>query len=275
MELNSVSCICFSPTGTTRAIVENIAKGLGVAEIAMNDFTQRSGRAGQELGITEDLVVIAAPVYYGRLPEEAVPFLKRLDGRNIPAVLVVVYGNREYDDALLELKDIAEERGFVPVAGGAFIGEHSYSLTSRPIAADRPDGQDREAARRFGVNIREKLKDTDALDTLAPLSVPGNFPYLVPERLHMLKEIRKQIPFTPETDTKLCIGCGICAEVCPTGAVDPEDVTRIDRWNCLICFACVKSCPEGAKDLTDPNFNQAIGELAQACQARKEPETFF
>ena len=51
----------------------------------------------------------------------------RLQAHNTPAVCVVVYGNRAYDDALLELKDILTERGCRPIAGAAFIGEHSFS----------------------------------------------------------------------------------------------------------------------------------------------------
>ena len=55
---------------------------------------------------------------------------------------MVVYGNRDYEDALLELSDRAKDWGLTPVAAGAFIGEHSYSRPSLPVAEGRPDEDD-------------------------------------------------------------------------------------------------------------------------------------
>lgn len=36
-----------------------------------------------------------------------------------PAIAVCVYGNRDYDDALIELKDAIEANGFKTVAAAA------------------------------------------------------------------------------------------------------------------------------------------------------------
>ena len=78
------------------------------------------------------MTILSAPVYAGRLPIEAVRRLRRIKAGEAPAVVVVVYGNRAYEDALLELQDLAGEQGFRPIAAGAFIGEHSYSTTGSP-----------------------------------------------------------------------------------------------------------------------------------------------
>ena len=90
--------------------------------------------------------------------------------------MVVVYGNREYEDALLELKNLAIEQGFSRVAAGAFIGEHSYSRDSTPIAVGRPDEADLNKAKEFGERVLKKLLDNRELDHLPTLEVPGNFP---------------------------------------------------------------------------------------------------
>ena len=42
------------------------------------------------------------------------------------------------------LKDLAVEAGFKPIAGGAFIGEHSFADSKFPIAHRRPDQKDNE-----------------------------------------------------------------------------------------------------------------------------------
>ncbi|WP_051327489.1 flavodoxin family protein [Desulfatibacillum aliphaticivorans] len=156
MEIKSVSCVFFSPTGSTQKVVHNIAQGMQAEVLDVMDCTNRSKRREGMGTIQSDLLIIGVPVYYGRVPEEAAPFLKSLSGRGVPVVLVVTYGNREYEDSLLELHDIAAEQGFIPVAGGAFVAEHSYSLPSRPIAHGRPDVSDIATAQDFGMQIRKE-----------------------------------------------------------------------------------------------------------------------
>lgn len=275
MNVRSVSCIFFSPTGTTKAITESIARGIEPERTEMMDATKRSLRGEHPPNLRSDLVILATPVYYGRVPEEAASYFAALTAERTPAVLVVVYGNREFDDALIELRDIAAARGFIPVAGGAFIAEHSFSSSTHPIAQGRPDSSDLHKARQFGAAVREKLRGMESLQTMSALTVPGKVPYIEPKSLMMIKEARATVSFTPETDTALCTQCGKCAEVCPTGAISPDDPTKTDKWQCLICFACVKSCPEGARKMKDPFFCARIQELHRTCQERKEPELYL
>ena len=265
----------FSPTGTTRTIVEAVVQGLGAEETLLHDCTQADARDKVPLSPEGNVVILAAPVYYGRLPESMVPVLEQLKGAGKPVILIAVYGNREFDDALVELQDISTARGFVPVAAGAFIGEHSYATSDRPLALNRPDAIDLEAATGFGRRIREALAALSSPEASRALAVPGNRPYKEPENLHMLKKIKETVAFTPVTDTEKCTQCEICAEACPENAIDSCDVTDIDRWKCILCFACVKSCPEQAKSLPIPDFHKAIDQMAQANAQRKEPVTFM
>lgn len=275
MQIQSVACLCFSPTGTTRRIGEKIAQGMGCEQVEIMDCTRRSWRKNGQFDFPQDLIIIATPVYYGRVPEEIVPFLKTLNVQNKPAVVVVVYGNREYDDALLELYDISVARGFIPVACGAFVAEHSYSSPDRPIAPARPDSEDVKTAQLFGSRIMDKLSSIRSIENIQKITVPGNFPYREPENLQKIKEVRNTLSFTPETDLGKCTQCGLCAEVCPAEAIDSGDVSVIDKWQCIICFACIKNCPSGAKQMVDPHFNNAIDRLQIMCRQRKEPEIFL
>lgn len=275
MQIQSVTSLYFSPTGTTKAIVTAIAKGIAPADARFKDCTHVGDRENLPSFAGADAVILAAPVYYGRLPESIVPVFNALEGAGKPVILVAVYGNREYEDALVELYDISRDRGFIPAAAGAFIGEHSYSVPGRPWADGRPDTIDLDRAEDFGRQIREKLARANSPDDLGSLDIPGNRPYKIPENLYRMKQIRESVPFTPETDSASCTQCNICVDACPEGAIDSCDVTEIDRWKCILCFACVKSCPEQAKNMNEPNFNQAIDQLAQANQARKTPEIFL
>ncbi len=275
MKIQSVRCVYFSPTGTTKTIAESIAHGISHDSVEMIDITKRVQRNNQLLFGKYDIVVLASPVYYGRIPEEVIPYLSSLKADQTPAVVVAVYGNRAFDDALKELRDIALDGKFIPVAGGAFVAEHSYSTKEYPIASNRPDENDIQKAHEFGAAIRKKLQNVESLENVAELTIPGNFPYIEPVNLNMIKKARSAVALTPETDTSKCTRCGQCAEVCPTGAISPDDVTQTDRWRCLICFACVKICPEEARQMNEPNFQSAIQALQQKCRDRQEPEIFL
>jgi ferredoxin len=115
----------------------------------------------------------------------------------------------------------------------------------------------------------------ESLERLTAFTIPGQAPYIEPVNLNMIKKARSVVALTPETDTSKCTQCGQCAEVCPTGAISPDDVTQTDRWQCLICFACVKSCPEEARRMNEPNFQAAIQALQQNYQDRKEPDIYL
>jgi ferredoxin len=211
----------------------------------------------------DELTIIAAPVYGGRIPSTAIERLKNLRTDGTPAVLVVVYGNRAYEDALLELKDLATGLGFKAVAGAAFIGEHSYSTPETPIATGRPDEADLEKAKVLGAKVKAKL---DRLTSIPRLVVPGNRPY---------KERRVGEPRSPETEPDTCILCGTCARICPTGVVTVSEAVKTEKEGCISCTACVKNCPTGARHWGEEGVKKMAEWLHTNYSARKEPEFFI
>ncbi len=266
MAINAAKLIYFSPTQTTKKIIEGIAQGVRFDTVEHVDLTLSDASMRKPAEIHDELAIIGSPVYSGRLPAVAISRLRQLKGNGAPAVIVVVYGNRAYEDALLELRDVALEAGFRPIAAGAFIGEHSFSANCTPIAVGRPDAEDLGKAMGFGKIIREKIINTRALDQAGSLYVPGNFPY---------KELRMLSDVSPAIQEMLCTRCKMCLLVCPTVAINENDPTLTDKSLCIRCCACIKSCPAGAKTMEDPRIKQAAEQLSVNCSLRKEPETYL
>lgn len=73
----------------------------------------------------------------------------------------------------------------------------------------------------------------------------GNYPETVPE----LPERYRGLPaLDPE---KCMVGCGACAEVCPTGAVSTASgKAMLDMGRCLFCGECAAACPPQALTFT-------------------------
>ncbi len=147
-----INTMYFSATDTTKKIVYGIAEKLSedfqIREKINNvDFTLPKVREKVVAFSKEDILVVGVPVYAGRVPNVLLKYLKTIIGNGALAIAVVVYGNRNYDDALIELKDILELDDFKVVAGAAFIGEHSFSNT---LAQNRPDKKDMDVVKLFG-----------------------------------------------------------------------------------------------------------------------------
>ncbi|MEA4988554.1 MAG: EFR1 family ferrodoxin [Anaerovorax sp.] len=256
-----LSLIYFSATDTTAKVVKEVANSIN-NEFKEYNITYPDYRQDSLNFDSNDIVIVGVPVYAGRVPQFLIDYFKKLKGNNTLAVFIVVYGNRDYDDALLELKDTFEENGFIGIAGGAFIGEHSY--TSK-VAAGRPDENDLKIAEIFGTKINEKLSIGDDF-TKSELVVKGKYPY---------KERTSSILMAPVTNDK-CINCGICAEHCPMNAISKDDFKEADSTKCIRCCSCIKRCPVNAKSINHETFAKITQMLLDKCTLhRHEPEYFI
>ncbi len=242
----------FSPTGGTKKVGECFAKAAAEQVVPVN-------LAAGELKGSEDaaLAVIAMPVFGGRIPAFGTEQLLKVNGNGKKAVTVAVYGNRAYEDALLELNNTAKKAGFQVIASGAFIAEHSMN---REVAAGRPDKEDEGQIQGFAETVLEKL----ASGTDAEVKVPGNEPY----KPHMK---RMATPVCTED----CGLCGACAKACPVDAIKIKEAVVTDPEKCILCMACTNACVRGARVLPAPmkaHLQQLLGPLKEV---RRENEMFI
>ena len=265
MKIKKIKLICFSPTRTSKKVIEAIASGIAHVPVETIDLTYPEAVSTLRIA-ADELAIIGVPVYAGRVAPLAVKRLAAIRGNNTPAVIVTTYGNRDFEDALLELQDIAENAAFVPLAAAAFIGEHSYSGPDTPIGAGRPDGVDLAAAKAFGTEISEKIAAVAGLPSGARLKVPGNSPY---------KDGIGSMPFTPQLIEEKCTQCGACLPACPTGAISLTSVIEMDQDLCIYCCACLKICPEEAIVIGAEPIKQKSQWLSENFSKRREPQMFM
>ena len=275
MQVKQVWAVYFSGTGTTERTVRRIAgaaaQRLG-AEVSAIDFTPPQARQETLRFQPEELVIFGVPTYAGRVPNVLLPFLKeRVQGGGALAAAVVLFGNRNFDDSLIELRDILCADGFAVVGGAAFVGEHSFSRT---LGAGRPDTADETEMDAFARALAEKVRSLAAAPA-EPVSVRGEEPvrpYYTPRdragnHINILK-------VKPKTDLTRCSGCGLCAGLCPMGSIDPTHPEEV-RGICIKCCACVKKCPMGAKYFDDPGYLYHRRELEAQYVRRAEDKVFL
>ena len=248
--------ITVSPTGGTKKVADAISMGISEnidtfelcnPESKLTDITLSEG----------DIALIAMPVYGGRIPTIAIERLKsRVKANNAKCAVVAVYGNRAYDDALLEMCNTCKAMGFRIVAAVGAVAEHSII---RKYGAARPDAEDIIVLKSFG----EKIKEAIESDTILKEGViPGNFPY------------KKPMSGQNPTADKSCKGCGKCASECPVGAIPSDNLRKVNKDLCISCMRCVNICPSQSRSIGKIMHAMITLAIKKGCAERKQNELF-
>lgn len=246
--------IVFSPTGGTLKALDALTEDWDIAvDVDLSDASLDFDQI--KMG-PEDVVVIAMPSFGGLAPQIALDRLTRIKGNGARCALLAVYGNRAFEDTLVQMADAARSAGFTTITAAAAIAEHSIL---RQYAAGRPDAQDRTDLREFGRQILQKAADgkTD-LPTL-----PGNRPYKKPGA-----------GMVPKAGGA-CTSCGLCAQQCPVGAISPDNPQSTDKRACIGCMRCVTQCPAHARTVSKVMTAIAAAAIKKACETRKDCHLFI
>lgn len=251
----SIYSMYFSPTGGTKKVMDILAEEIGAdscIDLCDKDTDYEANRFGPE-----DVCLVGVPSYGGRVPDIALSRIHKMKASGTPAAAIVVFGNRAYDDTLLELKNELRSVGFLVISAAAAVAEHSIM---RQYGSGRPDGQDekelRDYAVRLGALLSEKEDPKEA-------EVPGSEPY---------REYGG-VPFKPKAG-KTCTGCGLCASQCPAGAIPVDSPAVTDEALCISCMRCVAICPIQARELNPAVLFAASLKMKKALSGRKENEFF-
>lgn len=251
--------VYFSPTYTTQKIIRLIAEEFSseAKEFDIIAFTESKENL---IFSKDDFVIFGIPVYSGRVPKIANDHISSMIGNGTSTALVATYGNRHYDDALLELSTIVKSNGFTVIAAAAFVTEHSVVPK---FGLGRPDDEDIKIIRSFAKLLNDKLNKWDGKSDFN-LKIKGNTEY----------RKYQSIPIKPHTKAT-CNKCGLCAKECPAGAIFPNNPKKIDKSKCVTCMRCIRICPQNARGFYPIESFIAEKSLSKLCKGYKQSEIFI
>ena len=248
MKLNK---IIFSPTGGTKKVCEIISSVFEMNSYEINLMKNVNDKTCN----FDDLTIAAVPSFSGRVPALAVERLKKIQGNGSKCILVVVYGNREIDDTLIELKDVMSQQNFKCIAGIKAVANHSIF---RDFAKGRPDAEDEIELKQFALEIKNKLEFLEECD------VEGNRPY---------KEAKPN-SFKPTANDN-CNECGLCVLECPVHAIDSNDIKNVNKEVCISCMHCISICPTNTRQLDKNAVEIAQEKMKSKFEGRKENKLYL
>lgn len=252
----SVYSMYFSPTGGTKKVMDILTKGLSMD--GQIDFSVADADYSAYSFTKEDVCLIGVPSFGGRVPAIVLKRMKQMRVNGTMAVLVVVFGNRAYDDTLLELKNEASACGYTVGPAVAAVAEHSIM---HQYGKGRPDAQDEIELRQFSGKIAELITNRkDGKD----IAVPGNLQY---------REYNGVL-FKPRAD-KACTKCGVCAAKCPVHAIPQDNPASLDEEKCISCMRCIAVCPQNARKLNKVVLFAASRAMKKAFADRKQNELYL
>lgn len=254
--MKKVNNIYFSPTFSTKKVVEIVGNTISDNTFNLDLSNKDEDYSNYEFSENE-ICIVGVPSFGGRVPLTASERISKLKGDNTPCIIIATYGNRAYEDTLIELKDILSSEGFKVFAAMSIVCEHSIM---NEFAKGRPNDDDINEIKYYAIKIKEKIENNN----IEEIEVPGNNPY----------KKYGAIPMVPKVD-KNCIKCGKCAAECPVGAIDFNEPDKTDKEKCISCMRCINVCEYNARSLNKVILMAARKKLKKACEGRKENELFI
>lgn len=232
--------IYFSGTGNTRYCVERFMQesGFGGSAVSIeeNDAAERIA--------SEDIIVFGYPTQYSNLPKIVRDFIgenaslwngKKVfvivtmglfcgDGAGVMARLLKKYGAEVIGGLHLKMPDSICDEKALKRAGGKNI--KLISAAEEKIKAS-------------AVALKNGIPTQDGLGLLPHIAG------LFGQRLYFYNKPRRFYSRV-RIDAEKCIGCGLCARICPLNNISISGKVAAAGDKCTMCYRCANKCPKQA-----------------------------
>lgn len=274
MKISKIRGLYFSGTGNTGKCVLTLAQKMSELLKVPFEAVNIAPRAVRVMDFkfeADELAIVGVPTYDGRVPKFLLPFFEqKITGSNTPTITLCTFGNQDYADSLIELRNLLQEKGFQSIAAAAIVGAH---VLAPECGRQRPGNSDRRLLMQLSKKVQDKLSE-EKPDFSKPVFVPGSTtlrPYLTPrDRYGYPINISK---CRPKTKKEHYDTAPQCIKVCPVGAIAPDGVQI--PGPCMRCGFCIKVSPEGAKYYDDESMIFYRKELIEQHLQPKKSEIFL
>ena len=223
----------FSGTGNSEGLAKITAQRLGdrTVNIVDADPSAYSFHEGDYLGFV-------FPVYAYAAPEMMIEFAKRVDPGEAFTFAICTFSNVT-GDALEHFSD------FLPLKSGYGVKmPDNFPVLDKILETEESALQKLRTA---------ELRLEEILPRIAARE-EGVFDALRGENGHersykgyplFNQTMRKTAPYWVETEK--CVGCGLCAKLCPAKAIELRDGLPVwIKEDCCMCMSCLNRCPREA-----------------------------
>ncbi|MDR1409715.1 MAG: EFR1 family ferrodoxin [Oscillospiraceae bacterium] len=163
-----------------------------------------------------------------------------------PAFVFTTYG-RDNGCATRVLADMLSDKGFRIVAEHSLNTPENYPPIIRKEHGhvDNPTPEQMASFDRFIKDLADVCKQIDSGLNIKSITIPAELRYRIMSKISSRKMMQSMMG-NKQVDKALCIKCGLCAAVCPYGAISASGYPTFDESKCVGCFACYNRCPKKA-----------------------------
>lgn len=167
--MRPITIISYSPDGKSEKIAEILAKQLS-SEHCVIDLTDPALRHSNHFFSKGDLLIFTAPACLGRLPVVEGGIFDHIYANDTPGIFLATFAGSSYGDVLLEMAQIAEDRGIVGIGALALPSQTNKNgkrneLNKLKLFADSMK------------QIIPRIESDPAYFEHYSLTINGNFPY--------------------------------------------------------------------------------------------------
>lgn len=232
--------VVFSGTGNTKHCVERFLNGIeGGSEIYPIENPQAVAAVKGA-----DEIVFAYPVYYSNLPKIVRDFItdnaELWRGKRI--FIIATMGLFSGDGAGCAARLFKKYGAYV--AGGLHLKMPDCIGDVKLLK--KPPEKNRELIKRADEKTGKAVaKIKRGKNPKNGLGIFAHIAGLFGQRLYFGGKTKKYFAGV-KSDGEKCVGCGICAGVCPMQNIKIEDGKAKFNGKCTMCYRCFSDCPEQA-----------------------------
>lgn len=230
----------FTGTGNSQMVTETIAECNGDTVVSIS-AAMKAGEYHYQIGF-DDSIGFVMPTYYYGIPIQIPEFIEKLSFSNKPRYVWtcltcdgLTAGAGGMLAQSLRAKDWAPNARFsCPVVNNAVVMGGQMPVRNVDMLLDR--------AQKRAANIAQYVRErrTGGFDDCAGMGAD----FITMQNYGYYKNGRKTKHFNV---TDSCIGCGKCADQCPSSAIQMQEGKPVwvnDR--CYYCLRCINNCSEKA-----------------------------